>query len=275
VTEQVGNNYEDYRYVFRVNPPNAIRQAQQTADFLTGVVRDEMGISDIAVIHEDATASNATIDAVLGLIEGEGFNITTIERFDVSTTDFTPILARVADSGAGFAFTFISGGEGDIYIRQWAQSEAPFMTGGFNTKSQDANFYDRTDGLAYGEIVGGLLARAEVTEATLPYLDLFQETYGREPVYTGPGAYDAVLIYADAVERAGTTETDAVIEALEETDHTGVIGRLVFNEEHDIRTGPGYANMVFLQWQEGGERVIVSPQSLRNGDLVYPDWIAE
>ena len=45
------------------------------------------------------------------------------------------------------------------------------------------------------------------------------------PSYCGYTAYDDVYIIADAIHRAGSTDSDKLVAALERTDYVGTIGR--------------------------------------------------
>jgi branched-chain amino acid transport system substrate-binding protein len=67
-----------------------------------------------------------------------------------------------------------------------------------------------------------------VTPKTLPFVEAFKKKYGNFPSYCGYTAYDQVYYIADAVHRAGSADSDKLIEALEKTDYEGTIGRTQF-----------------------------------------------
>ena len=71
------------------------------------------------------------------------------------------------------------------------------------------------------------------------------DKFGTIPIYTA-GTYDAILILKDAIERAGSLDTDDVVAALEATDLVGPSGRAVFTgtdtaQPRDMTWGPGFA----------------------------------
>jgi branched-chain amino acid transport system substrate-binding protein len=82
-----------------------------------------------------------------------------------------------------------------------------------------------------------------------------------------------VHIYAEAVKRAGTTEVNAVVKALERTDYVSTSGRVVFTNTHDLRYGTGYVRWLQVQWQKDGKRAIVWPKDKADGELVSPPWM--
>ncbi|MFW9832246.1 MAG: ABC transporter substrate-binding protein, partial [Candidatus Thorarchaeota archaeon] len=83
------------------------------------------------------------------------------------------------------------------------------------------------------------------------------------------------FIRADAIERAGTIETEAVIKALEETDLYGTDGRVVYTSSHNLMIGEGYRVQLVFQWQEDGARVPVYPRYIMEETgttYTFPDW---
>jgi branched-chain amino acid transport system substrate-binding protein len=115
--------------------------------------------------------------------------------------------------------------------------------------------------------------RTPLTKKTIPFFDEFKKQSPNYPVFTAFFAYDAVLLYADAVKRAGSFDTDKIIKELEKTRHEGIAGEISFDEQHDLQTGKGKYNLLFVQWQEKGERAVIYPKELRNGDFILPPWM--
>lgn len=217
--------------------------------------------------------SGSRADPEKGAIDG-GTEVKMSELFDTSTSDFSPLFAKVKDSGAQYLIVILSHASSDIFVKQWHDAQVPIPIGGIDVKSQDADFFDRVGGKADTETVGLLAIRAELTPKTIPFWDEFVKRFKTAPVYTGVGAYDAVYVYADAVARAKSTEANAVIKELEKTDHVGIAGKMVFDETHDVKAGPGLQNLLFVQWQKGGQRVVVWPKEAATGKMTSPPWLS-
>ena len=86
----------------------------------------------------------------------------------------------------------------------------------------------------------------------------------------------AVYTLKDAIERAGTLDSDKVVAALEKTDIMGVYGRIRFNpKDHQVipATDPkeGAVGTIF-QWQKG-KRVVVFPNRIATGKILLPPWM--
>jgi len=274
ITQSVKQDYENYKYIFRVNPINANHQARALADFVSGFVIGELGLRKIAIIGENIKWVQDLVPILRKDASSAGADVRLAEFFDSKTSDFAPLLSRIKDSGAQFVVTILSHASSDVFVKQWYDSRLPIPIGGIDVKSMDADFYKRVDGKAISEITGNLSVRAPITPKTIPYWDAFVKKTGRGgPAYSGPGAYDAVYLYAEAVRRAKTTEADAVIKELEKIDYVGVLGRIQFDDTHDVKAGPGFVQLGFAQWQDKGERAIVWPKELRTGRASFPPWI--
>ena len=74
-----------------------------------------------------------------------------------------------------------------------------------------------------------------------------QEEFGNYPSYAGYTSYDEVYYIADAVKRAGSTDADKLVAALEKTDWEGTIGRVAVLRQgrsvhplDQVRQGPDH-----------------------------------
>lgn len=274
ITAKVKSDYENYKYIFRAFPINAAHQARALVDFINGKLKGEMKMTKIAIVGENAKWVQDLVPILKkGATEG-GTEVKLAEFFDTSTSDFSPLFAKVKDSGAQYLIVVLSHASSDIFVKQWHDAQVPIPIGGIDVKSQDADFFTRVSGKANAETVGMFAIRAPLTPKTIPFWDEFVKRFGTAPVYTGIGAYDAVYIYADAVKRANSIEPGAVIKELEKTDHVGIAGKLVFDEMHDVKTGPGMQNLLFVQWQKNGERVVVWPKEAATGPMIPPPWMS-
>ena len=273
ITARVKEDYETYKYVFRVSPLNAAHQARGLAGFISGFVMGEMGFKRIAIVGEDAKWVQDLVPQLKEGAAAAGADVRLAEFFDSETSDFSSLLAKVKDSGAQFLLVILSQASSETFVKQWYDARIPMPIGGIDVRSMDADFFRRVGGKSISEITANLSVRAPITPKTVPYWDAFVKKTARAPVYTGPGAYDAVYVYAEAVARAQTTAADAVIKALEKTDYVGTLGRIQFDGSHDVKAGPGLVGFAFVQWQDKGERAIVWPKEMRTGEAILPPWM--
>src|SRR5919106_310597 len=108
-------------------------------------------------------------------------------------------------------------------------------------------------------------------ELDLPYpgsvefVEAYRRDFGREPVYHSTSVYAGCHIFAEAVRRAGTLDSDRVREEL-----LGLEARTVFGGYKVDADGFQIGHkMVTSQWQ-GGRKVIVWPEDLATGKPRFP-----
>jgi branched-chain amino acid transport system substrate-binding protein len=107
-------------------------------------------------------------------------------------------------------------------------------------------------------------------KASRDYGDAFNKEFNESPAtYFGPLAYTNIMIVAEAIKRAGTLESEALIKALEKTKYESPLGdTFVFEKSLGINHQAG-ANLKLMQWQ-GGKVKIIWPWEFATGKLIYP-----
>ncbi|NVM22738.1 MAG: ABC transporter substrate-binding protein [Desulfobacterales bacterium] len=295
--ERVATDYNTYKYWFRITPVNGTNLA--TISFmLTGMVAQEVGAltypdaPKVAILAENMAWADplvATAEAYFAAAPPNGMGLTVVGTWRPSqtATDVAVYLGEIEAAGANMIYTVVSGPLGVAYTSQWGQLEIPAASVGINVEAQKGNFMDVTGGYGAYETTLNTYARVAITDETIPFYDTFVERFGQIPIYTA-GTYDAINILKDAIKRASTLDTDAVVTALEGTDTPGSLGRLVFMgtdtaTPHDVTWGPGYVTGLGVQWQ-GGELECVWPDAggvlapvfyEGTADYVVPPWVVE
>ena len=149
---------------------------------------------------------------------------------------------------------------------------------GIASQATNSTFWKDTNGATEGVLYFGVSAPGvAVTEKTLPFVDAFVKKYGNTPSYAGYTAYDDVYMIADAVKRAGSTEGEKLVSAMEATDYVGTIGRVQFLPKgdphvHGLRIGQGFISGLMEQWQDG-QQVTVWPAGLAKSKVTFPAFV--
>ncbi len=147
------------------------------------------------------------------------------------------------------------------------------------------NGWDATDGKCNYICVPGEATDLNypLTSKTIPFQEAYFERWGEKPIDKAARAYDAIkYILFDAIERARTIETEAVIKALEATSLEITSAKnFVFTESHDTMMGENpndpeaqYKLVMVFQWQNE-ELVPIYPKSLMDdagASYMFPDW---
>lgn len=97
------------------------------------------------------------------------------------------------------------------------------------------------------------------------YAQLYEKTYGEAPPYQAAESSAAVLVYADALARAGSLDPKVVRDAIAETEMETFYGNIKFDQ-----TGKNIAKPMVLYQVQNGQYVVVAPVKWANGKLQYP-----
>jgi len=251
-------------------------------DNVMSVMKDELGIENIkiALLMEKAEVGDLIVAASKHLVPamGEGIELVGEWRPSPTATDVTAELSAIKASGAQIILTYFSGPVGVVYAKQWGELEIPAASVGINVEAQKMGFWDATDGKGNYEYTLNQYARIEQTDKTIPFFDKFVAETGEFPTYTA-GTYDALFILKDAIERAGTLDSDAVVVELENTEYFGSAGRIVFTSTetgnpHDLMWGAEYVTGIGTQWQDGELLCVWPPVDGSWNGLVYEGTVA-
>lgn len=166
-----------------------------------------------------------------------GIEITDNESFVSGEKDFTAILTKIRQTNPEYLLLITQAADGALILNQVKSMgwEIPVIGAG-------AMYSDQVILLA-GDAAENLVASAafflsEDDPVAWDYATRFSEGAGFYPTIHGPLSYDAALLLCAAIEKAGTTDRQAVRDALMETTDADVEGLLAgpysFTEDGDI-----------------------------------------
>ena len=287
MSDKVAEDYDRYKYWFRVTPFNNTFLGQMNF-ILVGMVAQQVGAQllqapKLAVLAEKASWTEAIIAAAQAYLPPQGIQVVGVWQPSGQATDVTAELQAIKDSGANMIMTALSGTVGIAYGRTWGELEIPAASVGINVMAQADSFWANTNEYGNYEMTLNVYARdVELTDKTAAFMDEFVAEMGETPTYNA-GTYDALYILKEAIERADSLDQDAIVAELEETDYIGTGGRFVFNDEHDVTWGPGYVTGVGVQWQDGELKGVWPPADGSWNGVEYegivayqmPPWVIE
>jgi branched-chain amino acid transport system substrate-binding protein len=276
ITQNVAKNYNQLKYTFEgylISTSQAALVCDAAKDLLVG----QLHMKSAVVMSEDAAWTTPLDAEYLKCLPQVGLKVVDHIRFSPDTTDFTPIFNKIEGEKPDVIITGISH-VGVQPTVQWKQQEVPIPMLGVASQATNSSFWNDTNGATEGVLYFGVSGPdVAVTPKTLPFVTAFKKRFGNFPSYCGYTAYDEVYYIADAIKRAGSTDTDKLVAALEKTDYVGTIGRVEFQgrnaaNPHAMKIGPGSITGLMLQWQNG-KQVNLWPAKVANSKMKFPPFI--
>lgn len=262
LVERVAKEYAKYKYYFILGSPTSEYQGHVTWS-LTGLIADkirkELGIAKpkVALVIEKAVWTQSILEGAQTFFPQMGMEIVGSWSPAVFAKDLKAELTSIKNLGAHIIFGISSGPNGVVLSKQWGELKIPAALVGLNSEGIRRKNWDATGGMCEYETVMNWVAPIKITEKTIPFYNKFLKEKEDYPMYNAGGIYDSLNILKEAVERAGTLDSDSVvveIEKLEKTPYIGTMGRNVLVPKdhrlrHSIMPGPGYVTCLGTQWR--------------------------
>ncbi|OPY04336.1 MAG: Receptor family ligand binding region [Syntrophorhabdus sp. PtaB.Bin184] len=276
--KKVADNYAKYKYCFR----NSSHVGVMMPEFLTLLedMKKSYGFKTAAIMVQDVAHARAGGEAMEKALKGKGWTVMAPKIYPTGTTDYSVGLADAGKNNAQILFLWMDMPESTILLKQWADMKLKCIPIGFVNAAEQPGFMKASGGK--GEylivnLVNGGNAPAKITPWTMKFVDAYKKKWGLEPEgYGTSSSYMAVYQLKDAIEKAGSTDSDKVITALENGDIMGVYGRMRFDKKtHQIipSLDPKEGAVTgIIQWQKG-KRVQIFPPKVADAKVVLPPWM--
>jgi len=277
---KIKENPEKYKYIFRVSL-NVIYWAKLLGGTMA-TLKGQFGFNKVYIMNQDVLWARGTAKAMKEkFFMKTGWDVLGHDEFPTGFSDFSSSLMKAKGKKANVLFTCFDMPESGVLVKQWKSIKVPGLIAGFISPMAGEVAWKTFDGK-----IGGLMnAIFEVgnmpSEKYAPakeFYDAYKKKYG-EGIQSGHGpapSYESVYILKEAIEKAGSLDADALVAALEKTDKKGVMGRIKFDQGHQVVYGTDpneTATSCFFQWTEDGKRRIVFPGSLAEGEIILPSWV--
>jgi branched-chain amino acid transport system substrate-binding protein len=225
--------------VFRVCGRDDV-QGPFAADY---VVDNSVG-EKIAVLHDKTTYGKGLADEFKKQLNARGVQETMYEAITAGDKDFSALITKMKQAGIDLIYLGGYHTEAGLITRQAREQglDATMMSG-------DALVSDEYWAITGDTGQGTLMTFSpdpRKNEVAQPIVAEFQEQ-GYDPEGYTLYTYAAIQAWAQAVEKAGATDLDAVVEALHANQFDTVLGTIGFDEKGDPK-GSGYA---IYEWKDG------------------------
>lgn len=216
-----------------LNAPNVFRacytdpyQGETAAVF----VAEKLGLTKAAVLYniEDPYSEG------LAIAFNEKFSslgtVTNYEGYTKNDADFRAILTKIAAEDPDVIFL-------PDYIQKVGVILSQIKELGLDIIAVGGDGWDGIEA-DYAEVVEGAYfanhyAKTDEAQIVQNFIAAYEAEYGAVPNALGALAYDATYIMVEAIESAGSTDAQAIIDALAATDRDSVAGHVKFDENGD------------------------------------------
>lgn len=168
----------------------------------------------VYILGSDYAWPRKTADAIKAAIEKAGSKVLGMEFFPFGTQDFAPALDRIRAAKPDMVWELFAGADAVSFVKQFAS----FKPGGrLVTNGLDELF---TTSIAGSAVEGIIVNQSYFTTLNRPanktFIDKYRAKYGKSTYVNAiaESTYIATWLYAKAVEKAGSTDTEKVLRAM-------------------------------------------------------------
>jgi branched-chain amino acid transport system substrate-binding protein len=278
--KRVEAEYDKFKYCFRISGEVGW---MVTGEFLPCQmdIKTKFGLNKLFIMVQDVAHARGGGDLVAKLSAEKGWEVLGKEVYPTGTTDYSVGLIKAKQEKAQVILIWMDMPESSILLKQWYDMKVPALVfGQIIAAAEQPGFWKATEGkgeYCLASVVNAGNAPSKATPWTMKFVEAYTKRWKVEPEgYGTSSSYMGVYTLKDAIERAGSLDSDAVIAALEKTDLMGVYGRIKFNPKThqvipSIDPNEGAVGTIF-QWQ-AGKRVVVFPPKIAMGEIKLPPWM--
>jgi branched-chain amino acid transport system substrate-binding protein len=254
---------QGYRYLFSPFPKSP-DQAKDVFEILNANIPEGERPTKVAIFSETTDWGKELGDLWEQNAPEYGYEVVVHEEYAPRTEDLSGMILKAKEAGAETLLALPSPPDGIALFKQMAE---------LGWAPKYSLVIRAPEGVQWGTDMGTTGEYVTIfpgwhNAENFPGVDelnaQYQEAFGRPAdLLTGP-AFACVQIFADAIERAGTLDREAIRDAVAATDLMTVIGPVTFNED-----GTGNVLNPLIQWQNG-QLELVWPADQASAELAYP-----
>jgi branched-chain amino acid transport system substrate-binding protein len=219
-------------------------------------VSEILGVTRIAVLHDENTFGSSGQAEIASRAADYGLQIVATESYRTDDTDLRAQLTSIdgQDPEALIVWGTSQGAALAALNMQQLGMEIPYIG---SHGIANAKFIELAGAAAEGIVfpAGRLLVPSSITneqqrEVTNSFIELYENEWGETPNTFAGYAYEAVMILVDAIERAGSTDPEAIQAALNQTQ--GFVGPDgVYNYSETNHDGLTAEDMIIVKIEDG------------------------
>lgn len=235
-----------------------------------------------AVLWSDDSYDRIIVEEFLAAAEKSGWTITDNQSFQfMQVTDWGPIFSRSRENPPAVIFTADWSSADDAAMAKYLTAN-PIPSLVHQQFGPSVPEYLELAGDAANGIIWSLNLGILPDERGDDFKRRYAERWDVQPGYgNASGAYDEVMLWAQAVGKAGTwKDVNRVVAALEDTIHRGINGCLTFSKERhwnlaypDQTSDPTLGQPHLIFQIQNQQQKIISPSPYTSSAFQMPPWM--
>jgi branched-chain amino acid transport system substrate-binding protein len=235
-------------YIFR-NTPIAEFEANAVADW--GV--KDIGAKRVALIGRNDDYGRVQNDFFAARSKADGAEVVANELINPNDKDFKPLITNIRSKNPDVTMLAMFQVEAALLLQQSKEMgfQTTFMSGAglFNPQ-----LISLAGDAANGMLVVSTFYAGDTNPTVQSFVKAYQAKYNAVPSKFVAHTYDAVMMIADAIQRAGSADGPKVRDALAATNgYNGVIGKVTFDKNREVVLDLQrlmVANKEFVPWKK-------------------------
>jgi len=224
------------------------------------LIVDNLGLEKVAYIGVNDDWGRGSVKAFEQELSGHGVETVMTEYFNHGSSDFYTLLTKLRNSGADGVFVAAETQDGSTLVKQIKQFGIDMDVFGVGSWAT-SDFIELTGDAAEGIYAAVPYVSNLPGERNERFVKDYTEAYGQAPGKYGAAGYNALNIMMAAIERAGSSDAEAIVDGLEQTDYEAPNGRYRFTAK-----GQGYGFQAALVQIHDGKTDVVATTSIANPD---------
>ena len=226
--------------VFRMSGRDTL-QGTMAAEYLAEHWRGQ----DLAIVHDGQAYGKGVAEAARERLHERGVSEVMFDAIEPGQVDYSGLIDKLQAEGIDALYFGGYTAEAGLIIRQARGRGYDLQMIGSDALITE--YFWHLAGPAAVGVMFVSMADPRVNREAAAIVEQFRAD-GYEPEGTTLYSYAAVEVWAQAVEKAGTVEPEAVAAALRGHEFDTVLGRIGFDDKGDVY---GYEPFVWYVWQQG------------------------
>ena len=204
-------------------------------EVLAKFTKDKLGAKTVAVMSNNSSDySDGVANAFIKEAENQGIQVVAKEGYSDGDKDFRAQLTKIAQQNPDVLFIpdyYEQDGLIAIQAREVGLKSVIVGSDGWDgvVKTVDPSSYAAIENVYFANHY----STKDSNERIQNFIKNYKEKYNDEPSAFSALSYDTAYLLKAAIEKAGTTDKEAVAKAIKEIQFEGITGQLTFDEKNN------------------------------------------